>query len=413
MKTETWKRIIATLLTILLFVSIVIPLTQPIAVANDNDITDLFTDENFRNAVLNFMPENYICANVVAGITSLSVRNRSIQNLAGIERFTNLELLYADSNQIETLTLSGLPRLRELSIGRNQLRVLNLSNLPALTNLYVHDNQLEALNVSNVTALRSLVVRDNNLTTINVSSLRELRFLNIERNSLRSISDIVGLAGTEIHPLIEGQSWREPPVGGERYGFYFHPQNVVTSWPFIDVHHSDWFYDSVSWAYVNDIAMGFEGTSMFGPRRPVTRGQFVTFFYRFAGRPPVHGSHSFTDVRAGRYYSIAVAWAAETNVAMGYAGTTLFGPSDRISREQVVTMLHRYFRGSSPANALDGFIDRDSVSPWARNSMRWAVHNGIIRGSGSRLSPRDEASRAEVIAMLYRADRADRAGQLR
>lgn len=403
MKTEAWKKITATLLTILLFVSIVIPLTQPIAVANDNNITALFTDDNFRNAVLYLMPYDYICANEVADITLLSVRNRNIQNLAGIERFTNLELLYADNNQLGTLSLSELQNLRILSIGRNQLTKLELSNLPALTNLYVHDNQLETLDVSNVTALRSLVVRDNNLTTIDVSNLTELRFLNIERNSLRSISHIVGLADTKIHPLIEGQSWREPPVGGERYGFYFHPQNVVTSWPFIDVHHSDWFYNSVRWAYVNDIAMGFEGTSMFGPRRPVTRGQFVTFFYRFAGRPPVHGSHSFTDVHAGRYYSIAVAWAAETNVAMGFAGTTRFGPSYRISREQIATMLHRYFGGSSPANALDGFIDRDSVSPFARDAMRWAVDNGIIRGSGSRLSPRNEATRAEVITMLYRA----------
>jgi len=69
-------------------------------------------------------------------------------------------------------------------------------------------------------------------------------------------------------------------------------------------------------------------------------------------------------------------------------------------------MLHRYIgdlglNTTAPADALNRFSDRGSVSSWATAAMRWGAHNGII-GAGGTLNPRGNASRAETVTMLQR-----------
>ena len=54
---------------------------------------------------------------------------------------------------------------------------------------------------------------------------------------------------------------------------------------------------------------------------------------------------------------------------------------------------------------LNGYSDATEISDWAVKAFRWAVDTGIINGVGEqRLSPKTEASRAQVAAMLMRYD---------
>ena len=64
-----------------------------------------------------------------------------------------------------------------------------------------------------------------------------------------------------------------------------------------------------------------------------------------------------------------------------------------ITREQLVTMLYRY-AGSPKANG--------SLNSYAENAMQWAVANGIVNGSNGKLNPQNNATRAEVAAILMR-----------
>ena len=52
--------------------------------------------------------------------------------------------------------------------------------------------------------------------------------------------------------------------------------------PFLDVKTDDWFYPYVKYAYDNSIMQGKSGT-VFGPEDKVTRAEIVTVFYRMAG----------------------------------------------------------------------------------------------------------------------------------
>jgi|GEM_PF-2104226 len=179
----------------------------------------------------------------------------------------------------------------------------------------------------------------------------------------------------------------------------------AASLEFHDVPRNSWYYNNVAWAFANGITTGTSSTT-FSPNNRVTRGQFVTFLYRVAGQPTVSGSHGFLDVANGQFFTTPVLWASSIGVTTGTSSTS-FSPYANITREQLITMLHRYvgdigLNNSAPANALDRFPDRRRVSSFAINAMRWGASNGII-GTGGSLNPQGNATRAETVAMLHRA----------
>ena len=88
------------------------------------------------------------------------------------------------------------------------------------------------------------------------------------------------------------------------------------------------------------ITKGMSDTS-FGPDLTCTRGQIVTFLWRFKGQPaPASAETPFTDVAAKAFYAKAVAWAVENKITNGMTATT-FGPDDTCTRGQIVTFLYR------------------------------------------------------------------------
>ena len=155
---------------------------------------------------------------------------------------------------------------------------------------------------------------------------------------------------------------------------------------FSDVAKSDWFADAV--AYVTDKGlMNGIGSDTFSPNASTTRGMLMTVLARYAGEDTTGGSP---------WYQKGMEWAKANGVSDGT------NPEVNITREQLVTMLYRY-AGSPKANgSLDSFSDAASVSSYAVNAMQWAVANGIVNGSNGKLNPKNNATRAEVAAILMR-----------
>ena len=174
--------------------------------------------------------------------------------------------------------------------------------------------------------------------------------------------------------------------------------------PFGDVSKSDWFYDYVKYVYKNKL---FTGTSAmtFSPNVSMTRGMLATVLWRMEGEPKAKTSGEFTDL-AQDWYKEAVAWAAEQGIVNGY-GSGLFGPEDSITREQMAAMLYRYASKKghdvSAKADLGSYADRNLISDWAMDAMKWANAQGLITGrSASELVPAGTATRAEVAALLNR-----------
>ena len=116
------------------------------------------------------------------------------------------------------------------------------------------------------------------------------------------------------------------------------PEPTSTVNPFTDVKEGDYFYKAVLWAYENSITFG-TADDKFSPHDTVTRGQTVTFLYRMKGEK-TNGENPFTDVKTVDYYYDSVLWAYENDITSGTSDTT-FSPNDNCLRGQIVTFLYR------------------------------------------------------------------------
>ena len=167
---------------------------------------------------------------------------------------------------------------------------------------------------------------------------------------------------------------------------------------FTDVPENAYYTDAVAWAVKNNITAGTSSTT-FSPNDGCTRAQVVTFLWRAAGSPEVSNDAAFSDVPAGQYYTKAVAWAVANNITAGI-GNGKFAPNDICTRGQIVTFLWRY--ENSPATSGGSFSDVPSSAFYAE-PVAWAVANGITVGVGNnRFAPNDTCTRAQIVTFLYR-----------
>jgi len=169
---------------------------------------------------------------------------------------------------------------------------------------------------------------------------------------------------------------------------------------FNDVTADKWFADPVNFATSRELFNGTGGGN-FSPLMAMTRGMLVTVLHRLENGPK--GSEvDFPDVPDGKFYTEAVAWAAQNGIVNGYADGR-FAPDETITREQLATILYRYAGQPASSGSISDFVDAEKVSSYANAALRWSVAQGIITGKeGKRLDPQGQATRAEVAAMLQR-----------
>ena len=176
---------------------------------------------------------------------------------------------------------------------------------------------------------------------------------------------------------------------------------------FDDLDITKWYHFDTDYVIENGIFKGTTETT-FEPDSAQTRAMMVTVLYRVEGEPAVNRSIPFADVDMGAYYADAVIWGQQNGIIKGYSETE-FGPDDKITREQIAAIMHRYaqYKGidvsiGENTNILS-YDDFDSISEYAIPSMQWAVGSGLIKGkSESTLNPLDNATRAEIAAILHR-----------
>ena len=175
-------------------------------------------------------------------------------------------------------------------------------------------------------------------------------------------------------------------------------KEVETS-PFSDVSTSAYYYEAVKWAQEKGITGGI-GNGLFGPNRPCTRAQIVTFLWRAAGSPEPKAMSSFADVSTDAYYAKAVAWAVENGITTG-TGDGKFSPDATCTRAQSVTFLFRAIGKLVDSKAEFSDVLADS---YYANAVDWAVENGVTNGIGDGLfGPDNSCTRAQIVTFLFRA----------
>ena len=187
----------------------------------------------------------------------------------------------------------------------------------------------------------------------------------------------------------------------------YKPVDPTPEATFTDVSETAWYKNSVDYAVEHGLMNG-TGTNTFEPESTMTRAMLVTVLWRYANAPKP-GANPFTDVPNGKWYTDAVAWAAENGVVNG-VGDGKFEPDGSVTREQMATILYRYAQkvgiDTSKHTELSAFPDANRVSAYARAPMQWIVAEGVIGGSRENgqdwLNPQGNATRAEVATILMR-----------
>ena len=152
-------------------------------------------------------------------------------------------------------------------------------------------------------------------------------------------------------------------------------------------------------AYVLEagIAQGFDDGT-FGPRLDITRGQLATMLTAAFDLPPA--PPDFPDVSSDSTHAEGIGAAAAAGIVEGYDDGT-FGPGELVTREQLASMLFRALGleaggGHEFADVVDGATHTPAIRAVAAAGIVEGYDDGMFR-------PRERVSREQVASMLERA----------
>lgn len=179
----------------------------------------------------------------------------------------------------------------------------------------------------------------------------------------------------------------------------------ITEGYFTDLGLVSWAVEAIEEMHKLGIISG-TGARTYSPLAPVTRADFITLLMRML-KPAGTPGAGFADVPDTAYYHDAVTLAQGLGIATGYSDT-MFGPNDRITRQDMIVLTYRAMTllgypvdSTGGAERLAEFPDKDSLSAYAKEAMEAMLAEGYINGRGNVLAPQGNTNRAEAAMFLY------------
>lgn len=164
---------------------------------------------------------------------------------------------------------------------------------------------------------------------------------------------------------------------------------------FSDVMSNDIFALSVPWAVENGIAKPSSKTT-FSPNEPCTRGQVLTYIYRWNDSPKSSIKNPFKDVKPSDSFYNAALWAYEKGL---FKGNTLNGNSP-CTRGDTIEFLWKY-ANSYPMNPADNFTDVPRSSKY-HSAVSWAYWMRVATGiTPTTFEPESACTKAQVVTFIY------------
>ena len=160
-------------------------------------------DDNFEQALIDLgldtLPLNDVVPTAnITGVTSLTLDNRNIQNLTGIQDFSALTQLFIQDNQLQTIDVSNNINLQILWCFNNNLSSVDVSQNLNLISLRCDSNNITALTISNNTALNVLTCANNQLSTLNTTANPTLSTLICSNNTISNLNVLNNTALTQL-----------------------------------------------------------------------------------------------------------------------------------------------------------------------------------------------------------------------
>ena len=298
----------------------------------------------------------------------------------------------------------------QLSVKKKEIATVEAVQLPTIRQRIIKQNEINAIYDMWYVSSK---LHDNMKFKLTykdgTSDIMEYR----EYGALHNFTDIIAFydknGDKDFGTNDPGVYYEEIMFEDEGYDYWYNPLARVKFYvcpEYSDVKESDWFYDPACIVSAEGIMTGTSETT-FEPGKNLERGQFASIIYRLEGSQAVSYSSVFKDVPDGQWYTKPVLWASSAGIVKGYTNGN-YGPADEINREQMALMMYRYAgkKGfdTKKRASLSHYLDANSVSDFATEAMQWCVAEGIITGKdgGTRLAPKDGASRAECASIMKR-----------
>ncbi len=169
---------------------------------------------------------------------------------------------------------------------------------------------------------------------------------------------------------------------------------------------SHWGLDDIDYIAGRGVLTGTSETT-FSPDAAMTRGMLATALGRLAEvDTKAYASSSYSDVKADSVFLPYIEWASREGVMTG-VGNGRFEPNRVVTREEIAVILADY--AGAVGYTLPvlheplAYEDVSLIDSACEDAVKAMQQAGIMTGvGGSRFSPKGNATRAEVSAMLHR-----------
>lgn len=135
------------------------------------------------------------------------------------------------------------------------------------------------------------------------------------------------------------------------------------------------------------------------PGESLKRAEMATIVNRAFNAIDKASLSSFTDVSSEKWYYEEMAKAVKMETFVGNGGK--LNPEANITREEAFVVLARAFKISGNDQVvLDGFLDKDRISDWAKDEVAGLVKLGYVAGSNGQVNPKNNITRAEFAQIM-------------
>ena len=176
------------------------------------------------------------------------------------------------------------------------------------------------------------------------------------------------------------------------------PEEATQIAGFTDVKSSDDFARSAPWAVEKGIAKPSSKTT-FSPNEPCTRGQVVTYIYRWQGSPKVSGKNPFKDVKPSDSFYNAALWAYQK----GFLEGKTFNGNAPCTRGDALEILWKC-SGSMSMIAIDNFTDVPRSSKY-QQPVSWAYYGAIAKPTTkTTFEPESVCTKGQIVTFIYQVE---------
>lgn len=165
-----------------------------------------------------------------------------------------------------------------------------------------------------------------------------------------------------------------------RKGIHFLDRNGNSI--FDDVPYDSEYAAALEWASARGVDIT-SSSGLFYPDEGCTRADFITFLWKYAGKPSVQIDISFSDIPSGSEAEKAVNWAIDKGITNGIEG--IFQADHICEREDVMTFLYRYVQATGikfdiTYKLLGGKMDKTDISSYTSGSSNFTLRTPTKEG---------------------------------